>query len=264
MCVGELEIVLICTPQDGDVAERFGEDLLKIGVGASMRLKKYVVTDREKLMSAGAELAAKFFNEALGLRVRGLGDTQKDSDMGLGGAFSELSSFDQRMLAECYVYLKAYNISRFPAVIINGQLFAEGKMPSPEEVAAKFGLTQKKPETVVVREEPARIVEEQEEKAEPIYVRIKPEPEEVRPEPQKPEPVPLAEEQIRVKIIDEPSQTLDEETRRRIVEILNRTKFRGPEECTSCLYFIADESRCAFLHVSVIDPKRPLCRSVLT
>lgn len=259
------EVILIYTPQDKDLAGKFKWEIF--GGNVPIKLREYVVEGREELITNGRNFVERFFNEALGLRVR-------DSEEAGGGNesmaftptwFTQSSpSVDKRSLAECYVYVKTFNIQAFPAVIVDGQVVAEGKIPSIDELMQKLGLPLQKPETGA---QPLKVEERGEAleaKSEPIYVQIKPEEQEAKPSPEPQPTAPLQEgETMVVKIKDSGSvEALDDETRSRILEVLNRTRFIGPSECTSCLYFIESDSRCALLHVNIVDPKRPVCRSV--
>lgn len=268
------KIILIYTPKNKDLVNKFEEDLIRnFGDKVPLKLWKYAVENKEELLLIGQDFAERFFNETLGLRVQERnfeGDLEKNMatlESNLAFTPTGLSSpniNDKRVLAECYVYVKMFKIENFPAVIVDDVLIAEGRIPSIEELSLKLGVSilpqrpQKISEVRLEAESKQEAVKMESE--EPLYVHIKHEDSETQPTLAQPHSMPT--ETLGKKAQPVGLEVLEDETKRRIAEILNRTKFRGPDECTSCLYFIEGESRCALLHMGISDPKRPLCRIV--
>lgn len=259
-----MEIILIYTPKDKESIDKFEEEVTKnFGKKVSIRLKKYTIASKDSLFSIGQNLAERFFNEALGIRAQEFEEGESYPASPSTPSFFMFTN--ERMLAECYVYAKMFKIENFPAVIVDDTLIAEGRIPSLEELSLRLEAytALQKPQAegeallkAKVEQEIPRV------EAEPLRVYIKPEGSESPQMPAQPKPTPkkAAFEEIKVQSTGLGLEGFDEETKRRIAEILNRTKFRGPDECTLCLYFIESENRCALLHVGISDPKRPICR----
>jgi len=271
----EIDITLIYASSDKSAAEKFKEDVSRnLGNQISFRFTEYVVKHKKTkpmeyslggltfrdevvankgdILNAGRELAELFFNDAIGLRIQAFsekGESQTSGPASVSNYFD-----DDRSLAEFYVLAKMFGINSLPAVVINGNVLVQGRMPTVEEVASKLNVTIEPADKKLYKEH-ATVIEEEQKTTEPssetLYVHIEEEPK-------------IKSEETTIVVDADKSkgglEGLDEESRTRVLEILSRTRFRGPDECSSCFYYIENESRCALLHVAISDPKHPLCR----
>jgi hypothetical protein len=271
--VEEVEVTILFESKDKVEVERFKKNLLEqISPHIGIRFVELDFDKKEDLSTRGRELAEKFFNAAVGLGAIMTSEGQEHQESS-GLAFtpewfsSSSKVSDERTLAECYVYAKTFGLNDFPAVLADKMVIATGRLPSVEEVASQFKITVpliKEPLTQSISQETENMpVVTQEMDAQGLT--------QIQPEPLR---VHLAQEQAEAVDLDSQISgkqqaaaasgatdiTLDEQTKARIVEVLKRTGFRGPEECTGCLYFIENENRCALLHISISDVKKPVCR----
>ncbi len=245
-------IIIIHEKNQSEQIRVFKEDLLKeIENQDNIELIDLMFENKEEMLNKGRLLAELFFNTVVGLTTPNL--MTQDQSFGI---FAE----DNRRLAESYVYVKMYGISDFPAIIVNNTVATVGKLPDITLVSSIIS-----PKTLT--EQPKDTLQPQVERQ--VYGQP------VTPtEPEKPIRV-LIQEETRnelnpIQAVQNPRLTervevqpvgaiLDEQTKKNIVEILKRTSFRGPSECTNCLYYIESERRCALLHLNIRDPKAPLC-----
>jgi len=271
--VEEAEVTILFESKDKVEVERFKRNLLEqISPHMGIRFLELCFDKREDLLTKGRELAEKFFNAAVGLGAIIASESQEHQESS-GLAFtpewfsSSSKTSDERTLAECYVYAKTFGLNDFPAVLTNKIVVAAGRLPSLEEVASQLKIpvpSPKEPLTQSIRQERENIPVVPKEMGTQSLTQIQPEPLHVH----------LAQEQTETTILNSdisgerqtavasstPDIMLDEQTKARIVEVLKRTGFRGPEECTGCLYFIENENRCALLHIAISDVKKPICR----
>ncbi|HLH45316.1 MAG TPA: hypothetical protein VKV31_00935 [bacterium] len=268
----EVEITLLFESKDKVEVERFKRNLLEqISPQMGIRFLELSFDKKEDLSTRGRELAEKFFNAAVGLGAIMASESQEHQESS-GLAFtpewfsSTSKTLDERTLAECYVYAKTFGLNDFPAVLANKIVVTAGRLPSIEEVASQLKITAppKEPLTQSVSQETKNIPVPPQEMDAQNPVQIQQEPLYVHLAQEQTEPTALnsdiSGEQETAVASSGPSITLDEQTKARIVEVLKRTGFRGPGECTDCLYFIENESRCALLHISISDVKKPVCR----
>ncbi|MEM0120581.1 MAG: hypothetical protein QW688_03960 [Thermoprotei archaeon] len=258
----EVEIIIIYEAKDKNVVETFKKDLVeKMGSRTTIKLSELSFGKKEDVLTEGRDLAERYFNATVGLNYLATFEKQEASGLAFTPEWFITSSgkkVDERSLAECYVYSKIYELNDFPAVIANNTVVATGKLPSIDEVASKIIDTENmEPPTLSGGEKggiKVLIKEEQEaiqNQAEPLRVHL------AQEQPVTAGMNTTVEEQLPN---SKTENSIEQTTKTRITEILKRTGFRGPEECTECLYFIDSENRCGLLHITIFDVKRPVCR----